>query len=53
MKMLTSKNKPRSKTNPKKQKRQRVVNIGRPKVPLQFPRTVVKHEKLEDWANAS
>lgn len=51
--MLIHKHKSHSKTNPKKQKRHRIVNLSRPKVPSQMSKTIVEHEKLSDWANAS
>jgi len=51
--MLAHKSKPRKNINPKKQKRQQIVNIGKPLVPISTSKKSPEHEKLSDWANAS
>ena len=41
------------KINPKKQKTNKYVDVGTPKIPLSKPTQRKEPEKLEDWHNAS
>ncbi len=50
--MLSLNHKTQKKVNPKRQKRQELLEIGKPKAPPDKSKKL-RHEKLSDWEDAS